>query len=311
MQKPTYSVAIIIINYNSSAFTIACVAAILEDKNATNYQIIVVDNASQLSDYNLLAQELPLEQYTNIQLHRSRLNTGFGGGNMLGVQFASAPYYLFLNNDTVVHENCIESCLRFMQENKDAGVCGPKMLSESGELQLGFDYFTCFAREFFGKKFVQHLYRKPARRAPYDRPLKVDYVNGSFMLFRAADFNQVGGFDTNLFLFYEESDICYRLKKNKKKTYYIPTVSYTHYQGESIKKTKMPLAIKLELKTSMFYVIRKHYGFLHYQTTRWAFALRYGITCLVKPKYFKLFCRIITGMPLSKSLKQQQIIQKA
>ncbi|WP_337251638.1 glycosyltransferase family 2 protein [Maribacter halichondriae] len=130
------------------------------------------------------------------------------------------------------------------------------------------------------------------------------------MFFRASDFNKVGGFDTNIFLYFEESDICYRLKKLGKKTYFIPSVSYLHYQGKSIDKTGIPIATKIELKTSMFYVIRKNYCYLHYQALRLFFILRYGLVSIVKPKYFPLLHRILIGLPLGKSIRHKQVISE-
>ena len=128
------------------------------------------------------------------------------------------------------------------------------------------------------------------------------------MFFRAKDFDSVGGFDTTIFLYFEESDICYRLKKKNRKTYFVPSASYLHYQGVSIQKTAWNIRTKIELKTSMFYVIRKNYGYFHYQILRLFFILRYGLVSIVKPKYFKLFHRILIGLPMGKSLKQEQRI---
>lgn len=310
MHDPTYDIAIILINYNSSEFSAQCIESVLQHTDTSlSYQIIVVDNASEKGDFEALKAAITPLDPTRIQLHRSRFNTGFGGGNMHGVQFADAKYYLFLNNDTLMGNDPIKKCFDFMEGHSEVAVCGPQIQNERGEPQLGFDYFTSFAREVFGKKFVQMVYGKPDRRKTHTQPLAVDYVNGSFMFFRASDFDAVGGFDTSIFLYFEESDICYRLHKKGRLTYYLPTAFYTHYQGQSINKTKMPMAIKTELKTSMFYVIRKNYGYLHYQALRLVFIVRYGLSSVVKPKYFPLFLRILVGLPLGKSLKQNQRIQ--
>lgn len=309
MKITRIQVAIVIINYNSSEFTIKCIESVLKHTSkAIEYEIIVVDNASEKEDFEHLKQFVKKLELPKVVLHRSRINTGFGGGNMHGVQFANAEYYLFLNNDTLLLDDPIKTCYDFMEQTKDAASCGPQIYNENNEKQLSFDHFTSFTREVFGKQFVQTVFSKPNRRKTYSKPIPVDYVNGSFMFFRASDFNSVGGFDTNIFLYFEESDICYRLKKQHKNTFFIPSASYLHYQGESIKKTKMPIAIKIELKTSMFYVIRKNHGYLHYQALRLVFIIRYGLASLVKPKYFKLFHRILVGLPLGKSLKQKQQI---
>ncbi len=309
MRKQKFDIAVIIINYNSSEYSKKCIESILEHtSNSLSYEIIVVDNASEKEDYNRLELFVDNLGLLKVSLYRSRINTGFGGGNMHGVQFANANYYLFLNNDTLLLDDPIKTCYDFMEQNKDAAACGPQIYNENNEKQLSFDHFTSFAREVFGKQFVQAVFSKPNRRKTYSKPLLVDYVNGSFMFFRRVDFNSVGGFDTNIFLYFEESDICCRLKNQHRNTYFIPSASYVHYQGKSIKKAKMPIAIKIELKTSMFYVIRKNHGYLHYQALRLFFIIRYGLVSLVKPRYFKLFHRILIGLPLGRSLKQKQQI---
>ncbi|MGK0175264.1 MAG: GT2 family glycosyltransferase, partial [Ulvibacter sp.] len=88
-------VAVIIINYNTSKFTLECIETVVAmTSEAISYEIIVVDNDSDLSDYINLKNHFPKQP--NITLHRSDLNTGFGGGNMFGAQFAKAHYLLFL-----------------------------------------------------------------------------------------------------------------------------------------------------------------------------------------------------------------------
>lgn len=310
MTTASCDVSIIIINYNSSEYTLKCVEKVLEKTSEKlNYEILVVDNASLKEDFDTLKSSLSHLNPDKISLHRSRINTGFGGGNMRGVQHAKGKYYLFLNNDTLLINDSVSICYDFMMNTADAAVSGVQIFNEKEEKQVSFDHFTSFWREVFGKQFVEKIFSKPNRRKKYSDPLAVDYVNGSFMFFRAEDFNSVGGFDTNIFLYFEESDICYRLMKKGRKTYFVPSASYLHYQGKSINKTEVPIAVKIELKTSMFYVIRKNYGYFHYQMLRLVFIIRYGLTSLIKPKYFKLFTRILVGLPLGKSLKHKQIIE--
>lgn len=311
MRSSKFDLAIIIINYNSSEFSKKCIQSVLENTtNTISYEIIIVDNASKNKDYEVLKNYVSDLKNANIGLYRSRINTGFGGGNMYGVQFANANYYLFLNNDTLLIKDPIKICYDFMEKTEDAALCGPQIFNEHQKKEVSFDHFTSIGREIFGKKILEFVFpkKKPNRRKQYKAPLSVDYVNGSFMFFRALDFDSVGGFDTNIFLYFEESDICYRLKKKNRKTYFVPSASYLHYQGKSIQKTAWNIRTKIELKTSMFYVIRKNYGYLHYQTLRMFFIFRYGLVSIVKPKYFKLFHRILIGLPMGKSLKQEQRI---
>lgn len=311
MRSTKLDLSIVIINYNSFEFTQKCIQSVLENTTSIiSYEIIIVDNASKKDDYIALKNYISDLKYSNVRLYRSRINTGFGGGNMYAVQFANSNYYLFLNNDTLLINDPIKICFDFMEKTEDAALCGPQIFNEQQIKEVSFDHFTSLGREIFGKKMLEFVFpgTKPNRRKQYTKPLSVDYVNGSFMFFRARDFDSVGGFDTNIFLYFEESDICYRLKKKNKKTYFIPSASYLHYQGISIDNTSWNIKTKIELKTSMFYVIRKNYGYLHYQILRLFFIFRYGLVSIIKPRYFKLFHRILIGLPLGKSLKHEQRI---
>ncbi len=311
MNEKKHDIAVIIINYNSSGFTINAIESVIKNtSDLLDIEIIVVDNASGMADYEKLYSFVSQLNLQHVSLFRSRMNTGFGGGNMHGIQFANAAYYLFLNNDTLLLNDALLICHDFMKSAPEAAVCGAQIFDDKSVKQLSFDHFSTPLREIFGKKMVEFLFpaTKPSRRKAYFSPLAVDYVNGSFMFFRAADFDHIGGFDTNIFLYFEESDICYRLRKLHRKTFFVPDASYLHFHGQSIKKSELPIEMKIELKTSMFYVIRKNQGYLKYQLLRLFFIWRYALTCVVKPHYFKLLIAIILGLPLGRSLKQRQLI---
>lgn len=303
-------VGVIMINYNNSELTIDSIKSILQKTSQKlNFKIVVVDNASNIQDYNNLERLLIKLDNSKIKLVRSMINTGFGGGNMFGVQHVNATYYAFINNDTLLQNDCLSILKKHLDMHEEIAIGGPEILDEKMELKVSFDHFTSLQREFFGSEFLELKNSKkyPNRKKEYKTPLKVNYVNGSFMFCRSTDFNNIGGFDTNIFLFFEESDLSYRLLKKNKETCFIPEAKYIHFQGKS-----MPTSIltKIELKTSMFYVIRKHYGYVNYQLLRLIFIIRYGLTSIVKPKYLPLFYRILIGLPISKSLKQDQEINK-
>ncbi|WP_273566279.1 glycosyltransferase [Maribacter halichondriae] len=166
MKKTSCDIAIIIINYNSSEYTVKCVQSVLETliPQAVDFKIIVVDNASEASDYKILEENIKTLVSAQVSLFRSRINTGFGGGNMSGVQQIEASYYLFLNNDTIVKDTTIKTCFDFMEKTPDAAVCGAQIHNEHGQKEVSFDHFTSFSREVFGRKFVEMVYSKPKRR---------------------------------------------------------------------------------------------------------------------------------------------------
>lgn len=301
-----FEVAVIIINYNSSDYTFQCVKSIIEKTNSKlNYQIVIVDNASEMEDFLQLKNNLNSISFQNLSLHRSKINTGFGGGNMFGVQFANAEYYAFVNNDSLFNNDCLSIIKTEMQNNPNLGICGPKCFKEDGSVLPTLDHFASPLKELFGRKILEKINPNeyPNRKKEYTLPQKGQLVSGSFMMLKSADFNAVGGFDTNIFLYYEETDLCKRLRKINKFAYLIPNATFIHFHGVSTPKS---LAIKTELKLSMLYVIRKHNGYLWHKFILIYLSIKYFFSSIFKPKYWKLFATIVTGASLSNSLKVKQ-----
>lgn len=307
------NISCIIINYNTANFTIDCIKSIWENQSERElYEIIVVDNASKEEDFLQLKKFQEKAEF-EFKLVKSRMNLGFGGGNMLGVQHANNPdYYAFINNDTILFENSTLLKLKnFMDQNSRIGVCSPQMLDQNKNFRATIDHFTTLKRQFLKRSFLEKFNPEeyPDRKKTYTQPVKANYVQGSFMFIKAEDFNAVGGFDTNLFLYHEESDLCMRiLKQRQKDTYLYPECSYIHFIGTSIKQNEN-IIIKTELKLSLLYIIRKNQGWLAHKVLLNYLRLRYLLTSLVKPSYFHLTKVLFRGAHLSESLKNKQEIK--
>ncbi|WP_164510884.1 glycosyltransferase family 2 protein [Nonlabens xiamenensis] len=303
-------VSCIIINYNTSQLTQEAINSILQHADVgLSYEIVVVDNASQWEDYTKLKRFVD-QGPDHVKLYRSRVNTGFGGGNMMGVQYAApCKYYAFINNDILFIQDQTLSDLRdFMENQADAGVCSPQMLDENENFRATLDHFATPARQILKRGFLEKIapQRYPDRKAYYDQPQVCDYVQGSFMFVQADAFNAVGGFDTNIFLYYEESDLCRRiLKKRGLRTYLFPQQSYIHYKGGSTSKS---IDIKIEQKISLLYLLQKHHGVMVYLGMLGFYIIKYFFSSILKPKNWKLFKVLLQGAPLSKSLRQSQIV---
>ena len=305
-----FDIAVIIINYNSSELTKECVASILEKTSKMlSIQIIVVDNCSEIDDYIALQHYCDNHQFQNLQLIRSKINNGFGGGNMTGYHFADAKYIAFVNNDTLLLNDCLSLLKSSIEKDNSIAIVGGQSFTESGKRMVAFDHFASISKEIFGRDFLEKIFpsKYPKRKTEYNNPIKVNYVQGSFMFIRADDFNKVGGFDTNLFLYYEETDLCKRLEKLGKSSYLIPEARYIHYHGAS---TPQNIFIKTELKISLLYVIRKHYGYLSFCFLLNYLRINYILSTIFKPKYWYLLKVLMSGAPLSKSLKTKQIIKE-
>lgn len=305
-----FDIAVILINYNSSEHSINCIRSIIEKTSKNlNYQIVITDNCSEKEDYLKLKSFCDEANISHLELHRSDINSGFGGGNMFGVQFTNAKYLAFVNNDTLLKNDCLSILKKTLENNPNIGIAGAQAYKKNGDFMISLDHFASPSREIIGRSFLEAINSKkhPKRKKKYTNPLQVNFIPGSFMFVRASDFYEIGGFDTNIFLYYEETDLCIRLAKKSKFAFLIPEAEFVHFHGVSTGKS---LAIKKELKISLLYIMRKHYGFFGHKLVMAFLILKYFFSSILKPKNWSLFFLILTGAPLSKSLKTKQKIVK-
>lgn len=299
-----YKVSVIIINYNTSRLTYECIQSIVQFESQENTEIIVVDNASETNDYNEL-QSL-LQNFCNVKIVRSKINLGFGGGNMLGVQHANGNFLTFINSDVLFVESLFQKLIAFSGETANLGVAGIQILDNESKKSISYRYFEGVRYKLLGRKFLEFTKKdKLSHKKDSNTPFKVDFVIGSFMFFKTEVFYEIGGFDTNIFLYYEETDICYRLKKRGYHTYFIPTLKYIHLEGKSSNRN---LQIKLEHWISYFYVTRKNFGLLKYIIIKYFLLITYFFKSFFKEKnrfVFKNMLKMNESLALSMKHRQK------
>lgn len=307
-----YDVAVILINYNSSDYTIDCIASVCQHTNTKlRYGIVIIDNASAADDYqNLVKQLSDFDQKLPLQLFRSRINTGFSGGNMLGLQFISAKYYFFLNNDCQLQNDCLNILHDFCEQEPAAALCSPQLYNENGEHQPCFGYFPYLSTKIFGLGILKFSYGKRfiQRKDLYHEPVRVDVVSGSQMFVRADAFHALGGFDTTFFLYCEEEDIALRVFYQGYFTYLVPAAKNIHKGGAS---TTASLDIKKEFYISFFYFYRKHFGFFKQQTLKLILMIRLFRKSFASIENFKVLIFVAAGAHFKHSLKHKQQVQKS
>lgn len=306
MPKP--DVSIITVNYNNLQLTRKFLISLLENfPKSYKCEVIVVDNNSSEENIYVLEKEFQ-NDVIPIKICRSNINLGFGGGNQFGNQFAIGTYLAFINNDVEFFEDCFTSLINFLKSNTDAGVCSPHQYDMNLKPVIGFDYFQGLRKELFGRSFIEMQQKNGApkrKELPYNNNFEVDALQGCFMFFRATSFASVGGFDTNLFLYFEEMDICLRLYKNNFKSYIVPETGFKHHVSATINKN---LLMKRELLISRFYTYRKHYSYAKYKTLQLIIILKFFPKIVTRTSGLKLFLLVFIGAPLKYSLKQVQKI---
>jgi GT2 family glycosyltransferase len=200
-----------------------------------NYEIFIVDNNSNPEELEILNNFIKFQNYNNVNFITSYANLGFSGGNMLGAQNAVGEYYVFVNNDTLFYEDTFSKLYIYMQENKEIGVSTCISKNKDGINFECFDHFIGVRKIIFGRWLLESLFKKPKRRTKFTKPIEVDAIQGCFMFFDKKAFLEIKGFDEKIFLFYEEIDICKRLKDRGYKVVFNPISYFTHFQGASTK----------------------------------------------------------------------------
>lgn len=302
-----FDLAVILINYNSSEYTISCLEKVYEKTSQSLYfQVIVVDNCSADDDYQKVSDYCKSSKFQNLSCYQTNINCGFGRGNNFGFLKANSHYVAFLNNDTLLLNDCFSLLISHLKQHPNVGMVGAQAFKENGGFMVSLDHFASPAREILGRNFLELVSptKHPKRKKLYSTPIQVNFVPGSFMLLRSADFDMAGQFDPALFLYYEETDLCLRLLNLGLSTVLVPEAQFVHYHGASTGKS---MAIKKEIKISLLYVLRKHYGWWGMQQVRFFLLLKYSLSSLVKSKNRALFQLIWKGAPASESLQHLQL----
>jgi GT2 family glycosyltransferase len=306
----TLRASFILLNYNTASLSLAALDSLNKYiPDLTQHQIIVVDNASEADDLACLKQGLADRPELNVEFFRSRINSGFGAGHMTGVQLADGDVYFFLNSDVQLTMDIVTPALEFFETHADAGMVGGQILGENGSRDMSFFNKFSWGSEVFGDsvmaRFSPGNYR--SREATYQSPIAVGSVVGALMIWRADDFDALGGFDPHLFLYYEEKDLGLRLARElNQKAYFLPQLEYVHLGSKS---TEPSTAIAVEFKLSRLYMTRKHLGLLGHLFLLVRSIPFTAIKALYKPKYRSLLRLYLSGGSLSKSLRQHQTLR--
>jgi GT2 family glycosyltransferase len=309
--KRKHQVAVILVNYNSSTYTLNCVNSIIaQTTGSLPYQIIIIDNNSRPEEYEKL---LPLRTLKQAILFRSRLNVGFSGANMIGVQLAEADYYYFLNNDCILLNDVISILYTFSEKHAEVASCTGEMFTADMEYHHSFTYFPSLALTLLGSGLLRRVNPSgfPRKRIRYKNPMPVDLISGSSMFIKATPFEEMGGFDTQYFLYCEEEDIALRLKRSGYQTYLVPEAKYQHFIRKSTDADDFHRFLFLkEFYISLLYYYRKNYGFGYRAAVQFFLFFKMLSKSLTRRNYFKLAFFIAAGAHVKHSLRFRQKISQ-
>ncbi len=243
------ALSIVIVNWNTKEHLANCLRSI---GGGVTLEVIVVDNASNDGSPNMVETEFP-----QARLIKNELNLGFARAINQGIGLSRGRYLLLLNSDTLLEGCALEEMVRSMDDHPEAGSMGPRLVLPDG-LPQPYSFGCDPTLGYLLRRGLGLLLRKGYLHDwGTDEIKEVDWVSGASMMLRREALEDIGLLDENFFLYFEDNDLCLRLRQKGWKVYFNPRIEVVHLGGESLIKNK---SARAEYYKSLLYFYRKHYG---------------------------------------------------
>ncbi|MDR3667496.1 MAG: glycosyltransferase family 2 protein [Ignavibacteriaceae bacterium] len=267
--------SIVIINYNSRSVLLDCLNSIERNVSNLDFEVLVIDNNSYEPIIDLEAL------FPWVTFVYNKKNLGFAVANNIGIQRSSGRFVLLLNPDTVVNQNTFNPMISYLDEHKEVGIVGCKIYNQEGKIERSTHSFPSLAKEFvhanefikmflsydsFSGRMLKRILKIKSFESYWDHDSikEVDHITGACMMIKREVINKVGLLDEAFFLYNEEVEWSYRIRKAGYKTIFLPDSNIIHLFGFSTKQRVQKQTINkllVERYRGMFYYFQKHYGF--------------------------------------------------
>ena len=261
MTEESPSLSIIIINWNSKEYIRACLKSIYRYASELQPQIIIVDGASFDGCGEMLAKEFP-----DVVFIQSDKNIGFGRCNNLGAERATGELLLFLNPDTVITRNALQLLLEAFNLVSPNSLLGARLLNSDGSLQttsvlaLPTPLNKALASELLLNLFPKSQLWGTYKAYASNELTEVEAISGACMLVPKKLFQNVGGFTESFFMYAEDMDLCYKVRKNCGGVFHVPHSEIVHHGGGSSSNQYSHFSI-ISMQTSLY-----HYFLINHNT---------------------------------------------
>lgn len=225
---PSPSVSVLVLNYRNANAAVACVHELLQQSVADAMEILVVDNHSEDDSIGILRNRLG--DIAQVRIIETPENKGFGYGYNVAASYAEGEYLLMNNPDKVLEPTGVEQLVNILKDHPHVGIVGPKLRHDDGTLRLSIRRFpriidVLSRRSFLGRLLPGTLRRYLMRDTDMHRDQEVDWVVGGCFMVRTSDFEAIGGFDERFFLFFEDTDLCRRMRQSGKTVLFAASVT--------------------------------------------------------------------------------------
>ncbi len=279
-------ISIVIVNYNVSAFLQQCLYSVQKASvQDIDVEVFVVDNNSIDNSVELVKENFP-----DVKLIANSDNKGFAYACNQAIRRSTGKYVLLLNPDTVIREDSLKLCKQFMDNNKDVGALGVKMINGKGKFLPESKRSLPNAKSSFYKIFgLSTLFPKSKKFGQYqlkyldkDKIHSIEVLSGAYMFIRKSVLDEIGLLDETFFMYGEDIDLSYRIIKAGYKNIYFPKTTIIHYKGKSTKKASVKYV--RVFYNAMLIFANKHY------TGKKQFIFRMFISFAI---YFRAFLAIL------------------
>jgi GT2 family glycosyltransferase len=283
-------ISIVIVSWNSQDVLRNCLNSILAETTESNFEVIVVDNASKDQTAQMIMNE-----YSQIKLIQNQSNLGFAKAVNKGIQASSGKYIALLNPDTIILDDGLELMKTYLDNNPSIGVLGSNLVNEDNSTQASIRRFPKVWDQFLIMTKLRYLFKNSkaiaqylAKDLDYSMAQQVDQVMGACFMIRRTLLAEIGLLDETFFIWFEEVDFCKRVYKDSNFTVnYYPNAHIVHILGDSFDKVHSIQKQKWFNK-SLTYYMKKHHGFfagmLFSITSPISFLAAYCVSFLQKNK---------------------------
>jgi GT2 family glycosyltransferase len=244
-----HRLAIAIVNYNTVDDLRDCLATARE---ARADEIVLKDNGSTDGSVEMVEREFP-----EVRVLASRDNPGYGAASNQALAACRAPYVLLLNSDILLARDTLDVLADHLDAHPRAGLVGPRLHNSDGTLQRSAHGFP---RPLTLRPIVRRIPRLRDRSLltwPHRSPRVVQWVKGCALAIRRSAFDAVGGFDPRFFMYFEETDLCYRMIEAGWEIHFTPRTAIVHKGGTSTAQARAAMAVQFYASMRQFY--RRHY----------------------------------------------------
>ncbi len=238
-----YTVGIIIVAWNSRDDLFASLSALARSPDQrywTKCKIVIVDNGGNGDLYTDFSKQAIAGKFDQILVVNSGKNIGFAAACNLGAASASADYYVFMNADVAIEANDIRRLADMLEADKGISAVGPAFNDKEGKQWRSCSYSPTFLSLLFAGALgnLWGVFGKSGRfmtEWDHSNSRNVEQIIGALMCIRGESFRAISGFDERFFVYYEEVDLCIRLRKSQGAVKYVHEVSAFHAGGGASK----------------------------------------------------------------------------